>query len=109
MLDEGCIELMHSGQTAGQVQIIDIKPIKNPQGGAAGCHLLISDGRHYMQARHPAGAARRGARRRPAASKPHPNRPRFPPFARPPEAVRASRRADPATRPAQAVLSTWLT
>ena len=74
MLDEGCIELMHSGQTAGQaganpyrVQIIDIKPIKNPQGGAADRHrLVISDGRHYMQARHPAGAARGGARRRPA-------------------------------------------
>ena len=97
MLDEGCIELMHSGQTAGQaganpyrVQIIDIKPIKNPQSGAADRYrLVISDGRHYMQARH----SGRGARWRAAAprhSKPHPNRPRSPPFARPPEAARAS-------------------
>ncbi|EOD07374.1 hypothetical protein EMIHUDRAFT_249582 [Emiliania huxleyi CCMP1516] len=60
MLDEGCIELMHSGQTAGQaganpyrVQIIDLRPIKNPmsrQGAEERYRLKISDGRHYMHA-----------------------------------------------------------
>ena len=61
MLDEGCIELMHSGQTAGQaganpyrVQIIDLRPIKNPmarQGAEERYRLKISDGRHYMHVR----------------------------------------------------------
>ena len=72
MLDEGCIELMHSGQTAGQaganpyrVQIIDIKPIKNPQSGAADRYrLVISDGRHYMHVRAMSVAPRQRCTRR---------------------------------------------
>ena len=77
MLDEGCIELMHSGQTAGQagikpyrVQILEIKPTQ-----ADRYRVIISDGRHYMQARHlappppaspePATAPQRCRRRKP--------------------------------------------
>ena len=69
MLDEGCIELMHSGHTSQTgyyiVQIIDLKPIKNPQSGAADRYrLVISDGRHYMHVRAMSVAPRQRCTRR---------------------------------------------